>query len=304
MSELRNAVVTGANGLIGRTLVDLLIDSGVNTVAIDKGQPVTKAAESVVLDLCRSSDISPWIDSETTLFHLAASANVRMSVEDPRYDFDNTLTAFIGVLECARRANAQVIFPSTASVFDPDAPLPLTERAAKLPSSPYAAAKLAGEGYCFAYHRSYGLDVRIARMFSVYGPGMTRLAIHDIVRKLHLNSKKVEILGDGTQIRDYLHARDAARGLIRVACCGAAGEDYNLASGIPVTLLELTGMIAQLMGCGDVSITPTGTVFAGDTARWYASIAKIRAIGFEPSISLRAGLKETIDSLLSSGVIA
>ncbi len=183
-------------------------------------------------------------------------------------------------------------------------PLPLDERAPKLPSSPYGAAKLAGEAYCVAYHRTYGLDVRIARMFSVYGPRMKRLAIHDIIRKLQRNPDSIELLGDGMQIRDYLHVRDAANGLSMIAARGSPGEDYNLASGVAVTLMDLTRNIARLMGCADVAITPTGKSFAGDTPRWYASVEKIRSIGFEPSIPLETGLAETIDALRSRPLFA
>lgn len=294
MLEFRKAVITGAGGLIGRSLTELLLKEGVDVVAIDKTPIDSAGVRAVELDLCKCGGISEWLDAGTIVYHLAASADVRASVSDPRQDFNANLRVSFEILESARETGARIVFPSTASVFDPRAPLPLDESAPKLPSSPYAAAKLAGEAYCFAYHRSYGLDVRIARMFSVYGPGMIRLAIHDIIRKLQRDPGEIEILGDGTQIRDYLHVRDAARGLVAIGTRGSSGEDYNLASGIPVTLMELTLTIARLMGCGDVSISPTGESFAGDTLKWYASISKIRAIGFEPAISLTEGLAETI----------
>src|SRR5207302_622365 len=146
----------------------------------------------------------------------------------------------------------------------------------------------------YAYHRSYAIDVRVARMFSVYGEGMYRFAIHDIVRKIQADPREVVVLGDGTQVRDYLHVDDALRGLTRIATHGAPGEDYNLASGTPTTILELTRSIATLMGCPDIRIVFTGQSFAGDTPRWYADISKIRSIGFEPEVGLEAGLRRTI----------
>ncbi len=303
MSQASKAVVTGASGLIGRELVELLLRKGVAVTAIDKDPVQLRDVEWVELDLSARVDLSPWLDSETTIYHLAASADVRKSVSDPRHDFANTLGAFFEILEAARKTGASVIFPSTASVFDPQAPLPLSECSAKAPSSPYAAAKLAGEAYSVAYHRAYGVDVRIARMFSVYGPRMARLAIHDIIRKLEQDSTRVEILGDGTQVRDYLHVRDAACGLELIATKGLPGEDYNLASGIPVTLTELAQQIARLMGCGNAHIDPTGESFAGDTPKWYASVSKIRKIGFEPAITLDAGLVETIAAIRSRPMV-
>jgi UDP-glucose 4-epimerase len=304
LSEVHKAVVTGASGLIGSQLVQYLVASGADVVAIDKVSAEAPGARVVQLDLCRGEGIAEWLGPDTTVFHMAASANVGASVKDPRNDFDNTLGVLFEVLESARDTGARVVFPSTASVYDTTAPLPLDERAPKRPSSPYGAAKLAGEAYCVAYHRTYELDVRIARMFSVYGPRMTRLAIHDIIRKIQRNPERIEILGDGRQIRDYLHVADAASGLAMIATQGAPGEDYNLASGTPVTLMDLTRHIARLMGHEDATISPTGQSFAGDTPRWYASIEKMRGIGFEPSIPLDAGLAETIRALQARPLFA
>jgi nucleoside-diphosphate-sugar epimerase len=114
----------------------------------------------------------------------------------------------------------------------------------------------------------------------------------------------VTILGDGTQVRDYLFIDDAVRGLEFIATAGAAGEEYNLASGVPVTLLELTKKIAIAMECPDIVIKTTGRSFAGDTARWYADISKIRTLGFEPEIDLDTGLRQTIAWLKTIPVVA
>ncbi len=198
------------------------------------------------------------------------------------------------VLEAARHAGSRVVFPSTASIFDASNALPLSERAFPRPTSPYAAGKLGGEAYCHAYHRSYGVDVRIARLFSVYGVGMFRFAIHDIVRKIQQDHEGLAILGDGMQVRDYLFIDDAVRGLTMVATEGASGEEYNVASGEPVRLLDLARLIGELMGYPHIRITPTGRSFPGDTARWYADISKVRGLGFEPRVDLRTGLERTI----------
>ena len=141
--------------------------------------------------------------------------------------------------------------------------------------------------------------MRIARLFSVYGVGMFRFAIHDIVRKIQQNHDELSIFGDGLQVRDYLFIDDAVRGLEMVATRGATGEEYNVASGQPVQLLALARTIAEMMGYPGIQVTPTGQSFAGDTARWYADITKMRALGFEPRVDLRTGLERTIAWLLA-----
>jgi UDP-glucose 4-epimerase len=230
---------------------------------------------------------------------MAASANVPRSVEDPRFDFENTFKGLFETLETARSTGCRVVFPSTASIYDPSSPLPLPERAFPRPSSPYGAGKLAAEAYCFAYYRAFGVDVRIARLFNVYGAGMKRFAIHDIIRKIKVNPDEIEIRGDGLQVRDYLYIDDAVRGLDMIASLGAAGEDYNLASGSPVTILELTREIGRMMGAPDLRVNTTGESFRGDTLRWYADVSKMTALGFSPQVKLESGLRRTIDSLAS-----
>jgi nucleoside-diphosphate-sugar epimerase len=180
--------------------------------------------------------------------------------------------------------------------------LPLCETAYARPTSPYAAGKAAGEAYCAAYHRSYNIDVRVARMFSVYGVGMSRFVIHDLIHNIQRDSRRIEIRGDGEQIRDYLYIDDAVRGLVHIAEHGEAGQDYNLASGIPVRLLNLARKIATLMGHPDIEIVPTGEPSPGDVPKWYADISKIRRIGFAPQVGFDEGLLRTIRYLSDAGL--
>ena len=290
----RRAVVTGASGFIGSALLRHLRAGGWTVVAVDRRASPEPEQSVRQLDVAQAGALDGLLDDRTVIFHMAASADVAGSVANPRHDFDNTFRGVFEVLEAARHAGSRVVFPSTASIFDASNPLPLAERAFARPTSPYAAGKLGGEAYCHAYHRSFGVDVRIARLFSVYGVGMFRFAIHDIIRKIQQNHQELTILGDGLQVRDYLFIDDAVRGLMMVATEGAAGEEYNVASGIPVQLHDLARLIAELMGHPRIRIRTTGRSFAGDTARWYADISKARALGFEPRVDLRSGLLQTI----------
>jgi UDP-glucose 4-epimerase len=298
MSGRPRAVVTGAAGFIGRHLVAHLARGGWQVVAVDQQGGEDAAVDDwAVLDVTVPGALLPLLDGATTVFHLAASADIRRSVEEPRADFETNVVGAFEVLESARRTGGRVVFPSTASVFDADNPPPWKERDAQRPRSPYGAGKLAGEAYCYAYHRCYGVDVRVARLFNIYGPGMTRFVIHDLVRKIQRDRRTLEVLGDSEQVRDFLYVDDAVAGLALVAERGAPGEDYNLASGVPVGLRDLARAIARLMGCPDIAIAATGRSFSGDTSRWYADVSKIRRLGFAPRIPLDEGLRRTIEWL-------
>jgi UDP-glucose 4-epimerase len=298
----KRAVVTGASGFIGTALVRHLRTRSWEVVAVDRKPFLDADQPARLIDVAQEGALDGLLDDRTAVFHMAASADVAASVANPRHDFENTFRGVFEVLEAARHAGSRVVFPSTASIFDTSNTLPLPERAFPRPTSPYAAGKLGGEAYCHAYHRSYRLDVRIARLFSVYGVGMFRFVIHDIVRKIQQNHHELSILGDGTQVRDYLFIDDAVRGLEIVATSGAAGEEYNVASGQPVRLLDLAHTIAEMMGYPDIVVRPTGRSFAGDTPRWYADITKVRSLGFEPRVDLKTGLQRTIAWLLTQPV--
>lgn len=289
-----STIVTGASGFIGQALTRHLVSVGEPVLAIDRNTCLVERVPFVQLDVAARGALLAHVCEGATIYHLAASADVAASVRDPRHDLTHTFAAMFEVLEAARQRGCRVIFPSTASVFDVGEPLPLVERAFPRPTSPYAAAKLSGEAYCYAYHRSYGVDVRVARLFSVYGVGMRRFAIHDLIRKIQRNPIELEVLGDGMQVRDYLYIDDAVRGLVTVASCGHAGEDYNVASGEPVRLLDLARLIAIEMGVPAIPIVPTGKTFAGDTPRWFADTTKTRALGFRPAVPLQEGLRRTV----------
>ncbi len=300
------AIITGASGFIGRTLVCHLLDRRAEVIAVDY-IPVTLSCESHVADLTIPSSLDSLLDERTVVFHLAARADVGASVTDPRGNFVNNVLATFEVLESVRKAGCRLVYPSTASIFDSMDDLPLRETAYVKPTSPYGAAKVAGEAYCSAYHRSYNCDIRVARMFSVYGVGMNRFVIWDLIDKIQRDPRRIEIRGDGEQIRDYLYIDDAVRGLVHIAEHGSAGQDYNLASGAPVRLFDLARKIATLMGHPESEILPTGEPSPGDVPKWYADISKIRRIGFMPQVSLDEGLLRTIrylsDAKSSTGYV-
>lgn len=286
------AVVTGAAGFIGRALVAELRGRGWDVCALDLRGSADGSVRAA--DVAQAGALDGHARKGDIIFHLASPADVSGSVADPLGDFRVTLGGTLHVLETARRSGSIVIFPSTASIFDPTNIQPVSENARVRPTSPYSAAKAAAEAYCSAYYRSYGVDARIVRLFSVYGPGMRRFAIHDIVRKIQANPEEISLLGDGAQIRDYLYIDDVIRGLIHIAVEGAPGEDYNVGSGKPVTIMDLAHRIAGLMGRPHLRITTTGQSFPGDVAKWYGDVSKAKRVGFEASVPLDAGLRRTI----------
>lgn len=285
------AVVTGAGGFLGQHLVPFLREAGHHVVGIGRGGADTI---DVAADLVLPGTLAPYLDGETAIFHLAGAADVRGSVIDPVSDFGENLVVSLNVLESARKARSPLVFPSTGSVYDPGGGLPFTEENALRPSSPYAAAKVAVEAYCWAYAQSYGLDVRVARLFSVFGPGMRRFAIHDFYHRMQRNPQEVMIRGDGLQTRDYLYVEDAVRGLYWVMKHGQAGHAYNVATGRPRSMFDVARAVAKAMGCDGCRIVADRIDYPAEVNRMEADVSKLAGLGFVPAVRFEEGLARTI----------
>ena len=232
------------------------------------------------------------------VFHLAAQANVPLSVNFPENDFKSNVIGTFNILQFIKEKQIpKIIFPSTPSVLDTNNEMPLSEEARVKPVSPYGVAKLAGEGYCRAFFECYKVNVNIIRFFNVYGPRMNKYVIYDFIRKLQKNPKKLEVLGNGNQVRDYVYVTDAVEALLLVAERGVPGEIYNLGSSNPVVIRDLAKLIIKIMGLKDVEIKYTGSSWPGDIQMWYADVGKIQKMGFNPRVPLEVGLKNTIEWL-------
>ena len=288
------AVVTGGGGFIGGHLVRALQGHGVETIGIDL-PGVSNDTTHASADLSVPGSLDAFLSPQTAVFHLAGSANVGLSVEKPVDDFRANVAATLEVLEAVRRRGCAVIMlPSTGSVYDHSKQGPYSEVSATRPSSPYGAAKLSCEAYGQAYSRTYGINLRIARLFSVYGPGMRRFAIYDFHRRLKANPGLLTLFGDGGQTRDYMHVSDAVRGLIHVAAHGTSGAIYNVASGTPRSMLDVARAVADTMGLNLCEIKPDGVFNLSEVYAMDADIAQLRGLGFEDGVSFDAGLAETL----------
>jgi len=230
------------------------------------------------------------------IYHLAGHASVPKSVEDPRMDFDVNATGTFNMLELARKMDLKCfLFTSTVSVLDPANSLPLSETAVCGPSAPYAAAKMAGEAYCKAYFRSYGVPARVARLFNVYGPGLRKLVVYDLICKLLNDGTKLEILGDGSQIRDFLFVDDVTAGLQLISEKGQNGQVYHLGSGQPKTIRQLIDTLIRQLGLSEIEIISAAKSWKGDMPMWYADISKVKELGFKQKHDLSEGITRTIE---------
>jgi UDP-glucose 4-epimerase len=247
-------VVTGGAGFIGSHVVDALVARGdevavVDSLATGKRENVSEDAELHVRDIREPlGDLFDEVRPEA-VFHLAAQADVRVSVERPAEDATVNVLGTLQVLEAARRAAAQVVFSSTGGAIYGECDGPVTEAAPREPLSPYGTAKLAAEEYLSSYNRLYGTKHVSLRYGNVYGPrqdphgeaGVVAIFLGALSR-----GEQAYIFGDGLQTRDYVFVGDVARAT--VSALGQDGGIFNVGTGRETSVVELYELCARVAG--------------------------------------------------------
>ena len=306
MLDGRKILVTGGAGFIGSHLVERLVDLGAQVTSLDYQPPVglqnllsvLDQIDRIDLDLVAGDVEGLFRDSGYQLvFHLAGSAHVQSSVEDPQRDFERNALATLRLLEALRRTSPQtaLIYASSAVVYRGGGSALISEDDPTAPGSPYGVSKLASERYVSVFSQLYGLRTGIARLFTVYGPRLRKQIIFDIVGRLTKDQVTLPMLGDGTQMRDFTYIADVVDALILMAQnAPLKGEAYNVASGEQVTVDALARMIGHAMGLSP-TLVYSGEVYTGDTSHWFADISRLRALGYEQKVTLVEGIGRTVD---------
>jgi UDP-glucose 4-epimerase len=233
------------------------------------------------------------------VFHLAAVASVSKSVMDPVETHEVNVHGTLNVLLAAREARVKrVIFASSAAIYGSISSHIKVENLGFMPLSPYAASKLAGEGYMQAFYHSYGLETLCLRYFNVYGPRQDPNSDYASVIPSFalalLRGDRPTIYGDGTQSRDFCYVKDVAKAnILATRAASACGQPINIGSGRAITVNDLASEMRQiLVQSAEPLYTETRP---GDVLHSLASIDRAsEELGYSPEISLRIGLEETL----------
>ena len=249
-------MVTGGAGFIGSHVVDALLARGdevhvVDNLATGSRDNLASAAELHELDI-RDQALEQLVARlrPDVIFHLAAQADVGTSVERPTFDADVNVVGTVRVLEAARTADARVVFSSTGGAIYGECERPATEHDEPQPSSPYAASKLAGEGYLATWNRLYGAGHVTCRFANVYGPRQMPTLEGGVVAIFldrMRDGQDTEIFGDGEQTRDFVYVGDVVAAML-AAAASPLGGIFNVGSGVPTTIRELHRLCAETTG--------------------------------------------------------
>lgn len=265
------AIVTGGAGFIGSTLVDRLLAEEHEVVVVDnlasgtttnlEGARATGRCEFVELDVRDASIPDLFADRRPdVVFHLAAQADVRVSVERPLFDADVNVLGGLNVIEAARRAGARkvVVASSGGTIYgDPDpADLPVDESHPQHPISPYGVAKKVIDDYLFAFRYLHGLDYAALALANVYGPRQDphgEAGVVAIFAGRLLGGESCTVFGDGEQTRDFVYVDDVVDAFVRAADRGE-GVRCNIGTGVETSVNVLYRAMADAAGVSDAPV--------------------------------------------------
>jgi nucleoside-diphosphate-sugar epimerase len=305
----RSALVTGGAGFIGGHLAEGLLAAGWSVRVLDdfsSGRESNLTGCGGRIDLVRGDVRDPAtleraLDGVEVVFHQAAVPSVPRSVAEPLRTNSVNIEGTLTVLETARAARVRrVVYAASSSAYGDDPAQPKVESMAATPLSPYALQKIAGEEYCRLYHALHGLETVSLRYFNVYGPRQDPESEYAAViprfATAALSGAPAEIYGDGEQTRDFIFVGDAVEANLLAADAKAApGRVMNVASGRRTSLNQLWEEICDLVG-----VTLEARYAAprpGDVRDSLASVERAgELLGYEPSVDLREGLRQTIES--------
>jgi UDP-glucose 4-epimerase len=246
------AIVTGGAGFIGSHVVDALVARGDEVTVLDnlstgRRENVAERARLVEADLAEAGRVFAEARPEVC-FHLAAQADVRVSVERPDFDAEVNLLGTVRVLEAARMLDAQVILASTGGAIYGECDEPAAEESPRQPLAPYGASKLAAEEYLATYNRLHGTQHVSLRYGNVYGPrqdphgeaGVVAIFFGRLAR-----GEPLRIFGNGRQTRDYVYVGDVVAATL--AAQGHAGV-FNVGTGTETSVVELADACCKVAG--------------------------------------------------------
>jgi UDP-glucose 4-epimerase len=308
---MQRACITGGAGFIGSNLAQRLRADGVEVAIVDDfrtgrrefvaeliSDPAVALFEGDVLDqplLERAMHGCDWV------FHLQANADVRHGLEHPRKDLEQNTIATANVLEAMRSAGvSKIAFSSTGSVYGEPTIFPTPEDAPfPIQTSLYAASKLAGEGMLGAYAHGFGFTCLVFRFVSILGERYTHGHVYDFYRALKCDPRRLRVLGDGRQTKSYLYVQDCVSAMLIAAAEqeGRPGEFgvYNLGTDETIIVNDSIATICEHLGVEpQLDYTGGKRGWAGDTPLIRLDCARIRALGWSPTLTIREAIIRTL----------
>ena len=310
----RRVLVTGGAGFIGSNLSRRLVDLGADVLIVDSLIPeyggnlfnlagVEDRLRLNIADVRQSSTMSYLVRDREVIFNLAGQVSHIDSMRDPHTDLEINCRSQLTILEACRLHNpaTKVVFAGTRQVYGRPDRLPVDESHLVRPTDINGINKAAGEYYHLVYNNVFGVRACSLRLTNVYGPRQlirhNRQGFIGWFIRLALEGGEIQIYGDGTQIRDFVHVDDVSDAFLRAGCSDVCnGDVFNVGGHQPTAHRDLVAMLLEEAGRGSMRFVPWPEEKRKiDIGSFYSDSSKFAAAtGWRPRVDLRAGLRDTL----------
>jgi UDP-glucose 4-epimerase len=311
-------LITGGAGFIGSHLADYLLEKGYDVKVVDnlsfgsleniKHLIGLKNFEFIKGDLRDSNIALNSVKGVDVVYHLAANPEVRIGEQSPDSLYDLNVYMTYILLEAMRKNGVKKLaFTSSSTVYGDAKVMPTPENYAPLePISIYGGAKLASEAIISAYSHTFNMVSVSFRLANVIGKRSNHGVIHDFIEKLKKDKDKLEILGDGTQSKSYIHVKDVIEGMFylfnKTEEKGLKYDAYNVGSEDQISVMDIAKIIVNEMGLNP-KIYLTGGVnggrgWVGDVKYMLLSIEKAKSVGWKPKLNSYEAVKKAVREAL------
>ncbi|MBT9132987.1 MAG: UDP-glucose 4-epimerase [Firmicutes bacterium] len=305
-------LVTGGAGFIGSHLVDRLVNMGVVTVydnlSLGKREFIEHhlgrdGFEFIQADLLELDTLKGVMKDHEVVFHMAANSEIKGSMGGTDLDLKEGTVATYNVLEAMRLNNIKkVVFASSSAVYGETPLEPIPEDYGPLqPISLYGASKLACEGLITAFCHLLDMQAWIFRFANVVGTRPTHGAVFDFINKLHHNPNELEMLGDGTQEKPYIHVEDCVDGILYgFQHSNDKVNVFNLGSFSSTSVSTIAQILVEEMGLANVKFKYTGgdRGWPGDVPQVRFDTARMEKLGWKPKYTSDEAVRKAIRDIL------
>jgi dTDP-glucose 4,6-dehydratase len=245
-------------------------------------------------DICDGAAVAEALGNSEAIVNFAAATHVDRSIADAEDFIETNVRGTHVLLEAARRRDLEFCQISTDEGYGSIEEGSFREEDALQPSSPYSASKAAADLLCLAYHRTYGLPVRITRSTNNFGPYQFPEKFVPLMITNALQGRPLPIYGDGLNVRDWIYVEDNCEAIDLVRSKGRPGEVYNIGAGNERTNLEVAKAILGILGCS-TDLLRFVKDRPGHDRRYSVDTAKVGALGWRPRRTFEEALAATVE---------
>ena len=285
------ALVTGSAGFIGTHVSRALLADGFEVTGYDQKDSAEPGVDSVVGDFLDVDSLTKTVTGHDVIVHIGAIGDVYLAATNPELAASVNVTGSTNIALAAEATGARVVYASTWEVYGDPVYEPVDERHPCEPDHPYNITKLAGERMLLAANRLRDVPVIALRLGTAYGLGMRPNSVFEIFIEKARNGEPITIQGDGSQGRQFTHARDIARAFVLAAKSEARGMPLNVVSEEMISIKQLAEMVTERF--------PTEVTYGqprpGDVTPSYVSAARIEeTLGWKPEVAFEEGMAELL----------